>query len=165
MSYERGWPFSLVDQLRDLRYDVSQHGFVRGFPTWIWGQASRVGEVAKASRDEGREEARARRGNSGWNWNLFRGWHFRARPGVPTGLAIIIAFIWFYLRLFLIVVSLVFFILIAPLYGLLGIWTLLTGGSLAAVAVAGLVAVIGLSLSWWLQSSDAETRPTIPQDG
>lgn len=159
MSWERGWPFSVMDQLRDLQYDVSQRGFLRGFPTWIWGQASRVGEIGKASRAEGREEAHARRSKRGWNWNFLRGWHFKIAPGVPSGVAVIAAFIWYYLRLVLLTVSLIFFMLIAPLYALLGIWTLVTGGSLATVAVAGGAAVIGIVLIWWLQSSNAETRP------
>ena len=159
MSFERGWPFSVTDLLRDLRYDVSQQGFVRGIPAWTWGQASRVGEIFEASRAEGREEARARQGGGGWSWNMFSGWYYRSRPGVPKGLAVIAAFIWFYFRLFLFVFSISFFVAGVPFYVALGVWSLLTGGSLGGVMAMMVFAAIGGGAAWWLQSSDAETRP------
>jgi hypothetical protein len=161
MSYERGWPFSVIDLLRDLQYDVSQHGFLRGIPAWTWGQASRVGEIFEASRAEGRNEARAQRSSGGWGWNMLRGWHLKMSPGIPTGLAVLAAFIWFYLRLLLLLFSLLFFVAIAPLYAVLGMWSLFTGGSVGAVVVVFLFAALGGGVAWWLQSSDAEARPAV----
>jgi hypothetical protein len=163
MSYERGWPFSMIDQLRDLRYDVSQRGYVRGVPTWAWGQASRVGEVAKASSAEGREEARARRGSRGWNWNPLRGWHFSTGMGIPgmRPIATIAAFIWFYLRLFLLI-YLIFMLVVAPPALAVGsLWILVTEAAFVLAGIGILAAGVGFAVIWWLQSSDAEARPAV----
>lgn len=163
MSYERGWPFSIVDLVRDLRYDVSQQGFLRGVPRWTWGQASRVGEVAKASSKEGREQARAQRGSSGWNWNLLRGWHFSMGRGIPGmgPIAVIAAFIWFYLRLLLLVYLTFMIVVLAPAWALGGIWVLVTEGAFVLAGIGMLATAICSVVIWWLQSSDAETRPAV----
>lgn len=163
MSSGRGRPYSLIAQLRDLRYDVSQKGFVRGIPIFAWGQASRFGEIHRAARGLGYDEAERRKLSGGWNWDIIRGTHYRFVPNVPKALAMPLAFVWFYVRLFILLLAFIFLMVLSVLGAGAAVVGLIFGGAtMAEIASGAFVGAIGLGLAWWLQSGTAETRPGAP---
>lgn len=152
MAFERGWPFSLRDQVHDLRAEVSQHGLLRGYPRWLWSQGTRINDITEACSAGDRAEARTQRRGIR-NWKLFRGAYHRLAPSVLTGPVVFVAYVWFYLRFFLITTYLTVFLAFAPLAALYAVVAVLSL-SLTDALLAGGYTVLAHSAAQWLRSDE-----------
>ncbi|EMA48593.1 hypothetical protein [Halococcus salifodinae] len=159
MEFERGSPFSLRDQVCDLRSEASQHGLLRGYPRWVWGQGSRIDEIAEASRADERDDLRAQHEDRGWYWRLLEGWFHHFNSGPLADLAVFVGFVWFYLRFFFIVTYLTVFLMIAPLAALYAV-AAAVNLSLSGAITGGGYAVLAYWVVRWLRSGAVESRPS-----
>jgi hypothetical protein len=152
MGFERGWPFSLRDQVHDLRSEVSQHGLLRGYPRWLWGQGSRIDDIAESCSADRRAETRAQHGSI-WNLKLFRRLHHRLPSTALAGPVVFIAYVWFYLRFFIITTYLTVFLAVAPLAAIYAVAAILSL-SLSDALLAGGYTVLAYSVVQWLRSDE-----------
>jgi|AntDeeMinimDraft_5_1070356.scaffolds.fasta_scaffold03939_5 hypothetical protein len=159
MESERGSPFSLRDQVQDLRSEASRHGLLRGYPRWVWGQGSRINEIAEASRAEERDNLRAQHEDGGLYWTLVEGWSHHFSSGPLADLAVFVGFVWFYLRFFFIVTYLTTFFVIAPLAALYAVAAVVNLSLLEAVTGGGYTA-LAYWVVRWLRSGTVESRPS-----
>jgi len=124
-------PLSVLDHVRDLRFEAGRRGLVRGVPAWLCG---------RAIRDPGAETAR--RSDVRVTGGPGSGGVRRHEPGRRDVL------LGFYLRLLLLVV--VVGTVLVPLFP--AVVLLVSGDSITWVVVTG------LSFVWWLARSET-TRP------
>lgn len=158
--YDRGWPFSLLDLMRDLRYEIASRGLLRGYARWLQGQATRHDEVLAASRIAAPERARRASRSGGWGWNPFWGWRYRMGFRVPTSVAVVLGFVGFYLRLFVIAVWLLPVLALTTVLFAIVVPLALLRGALTTGLVGGLATAAGVLWFYWLLSGTVDAEVT-----